>query len=139
MGDKSKHRRGRKRSRKASSIARRKKQHGGTEIVNPEEHTQSSTSSASKQKILLTPEATSAVKNTGLVKERFILMDLRLLSNFFCQNMNCGECKQGGTLSCKIDLSSKMGFYHKLLINCSECLWSAVLDSSSSLESGSAG
>ena len=132
MGDKSKYRKSRKRSRKSTSFLRRKKQNGGDEVAER-------SPSTSEPKVPATPEARSAEDETGLVHEGFILLDLKQLCMFFRDSMKCRECLQIGSLSCAIDLDSKMGFCHDVIVKCSECLWSSKFRSSSSLRSSSAG
>ena len=131
MGDKSKHRKSRKRSRKSTSFLRRKKQNGEDEVTER-------SPSTSEPKVPATPETRSAEDETGLVHEGFILLDLKQLCIFLRDSMKCRECLQTGSLSCAIDLDSKMGFCHDVIVKYSECLWSSKFRSSSSLRSSSA-
>ncbi len=55
------------------------------------------------------------------VDERFILMEISLLSNFISEFMRCPECTNFGLSFCVMDLEGKNGFVHQLSIFGREC------------------
>ena len=135
MGDKSKHRKSRKRSRKQASIQRRRKQDGGSRN---ELDANDYSSSASKRKIS-TPDAQTIPQTSDSVEEGFILVNFKLLSDFICRNIQCADCSKPNTVTCHLNLLAKMGFAHKIQVRCTECPWSTGFDSSNSLQPGISG
>ena len=64
-----------------------------------------------------------------MVKEGFVLFDLKNLCQFLEENFLCPECKQN-TISCGINLDKKLGFCNTLEMECSSCYFKKDLDSS---------
>ena len=130
-GDNNKNKKRRKRRRKSASTPGRKIQDGGNVISEGEQG-----GSASKRKIASTPLFCEN-KSIGSDVEGFLLMDMSILVVFLAKFMKCPECSS--TISCSLNLDSRMGFTHSLLIWCINCPWNTTLETSKNVTTGASG
>ncbi|XP_074656686.1 uncharacterized protein LOC141909901 [Tubulanus polymorphus] len=101
-----------------------KKQDGGPQSTNQEVNgTPASTSKISRNR-----EQYPSVNDNELTKEAYVLFSVKNLCDFIENNTVCKSCQK--TVKCDLDLSRRMGFYHKLFIRCTECPVTFYLPSS---------
>ncbi|GFO09792.1 hypothetical protein PoB_003629700 [Plakobranchus ocellatus] len=59
----------------------------------------------------------------------FFLLDVELLNSFVAANMRCPECTNF-SVTCGLDLTSKLGFCLDLVFRCMECSWTYAMKTS---------
>ncbi|GFO23411.1 hypothetical protein PoB_004991600 [Plakobranchus ocellatus] len=59
----------------------------------------------------------------------FFLLDVELLNSFVAANMRCPKCTNF-SVTCGLDLTSKLGFCLDLVFRCMECSWTDAMKTS---------
>ena len=137
MGDKNKSRsKGRKRK---GRVAKRQSQKD--DGPNPKrlatEDRQETADTASARKLSVIEQENQDTDDRSSV-EGFILMDISILFGFVGQFMGCPECSSS-TVVCHLDLGSKSGFAHNIVLSCESCPWTATMETSKKIPDSKCG
>lgn len=72
--------------------------------------------------------------NVFMNESCFFLMDIEVLNTFISSSMRCPECGEF-SVSCGLDLTSKLGFCLELRFSCKDCPWREVVKTSKDVKS----